>query len=417
MFAARVKEELRRRGVADVMVFMETRRAGKSRRGRRKPIDIDPGELGRSFIADERSFVVRSGARAAAKRCEPSIAPKSHFRYFPHLGIAVGTIDEAAIRDGRAALPIAHVVAPLAVSPIRPTMQRQIAQPTQPVTWGIQALNIEPVWDQGFTGQGVRIGHVDTGVDDGHPALAGAVENFALIDDYGDVDPYQNRPFDAEEHGTHTAATMAGRASGGYRVGVAPGALLQSVCVLEGGAATSRVLNGMDWAISKGAKILNVSLGVRGYDENFLPLTRRLRETGILPVFAVGNEGQDTSRSPGNYDEAVSVGAIDRTLATCPFSSYAQIETTRTVPDLVAPGEEIESALTQGGYQVMSGTSMAAPHISGLAALLWEAAPEATEDEIEAAIFQSCRKPPGGYPASYGFGYPDAAEALRLILR
>lgn len=116
-----------------------------------------------------------------------------------------------------------------------------------------------------------------------------------------------------------------------------------------------------------------------------------------------------------NYDEAVSVGALERDGSVARFSSFERVERDRSVPDLIAPGGDIESALPGGGYQSMSGTSMAAPHISGLAALLMEAASDATEDEVEDAIFQSCSELGQEDPNSFGHGVPDAVEALRRV--
>jgi subtilisin family serine protease len=177
----------------------------------------------------------------------------------------------------------------------------------------------------------------------------------------------------------------------GRHIGVAPEAKLASATVIEGGNVIARVLGGMEWSIGKGIKILNMSLGFRGWVNHFLPLTRIIRRRGILPVFAVGNEGPGTSRSPGNYWQALSVGAHDNQNEVAWFSSSQTFLRLRDpiVPDLIAPGVDIISAKPGGGYQKMPGTSMATPHIAGLAALLWQAKPTATVNQIENAIFKS----------------------------
>ena len=110
---------------------------------------------------------------------------------------------------------------------------------------------------------------------------------------------------------------------------------------------------------------------------------RHARAQGILPLFAVGNEGPGTSRSPGNYVEALSVGATDRDDDVALFSSSQRFDrqSDLIVPDLVAPGVSVISARPGGGSQSMDGTSMATPHTAGLAALLLEAKPDATVDE------------------------------------
>jgi len=136
-----------------------------------------------------------------------------------------------------------------------------------------------------------------------------------------------------------------------------------------------------------------------------------------LPVVAVGNEGVDTSRSPGNYDNVLSVGASDRRNRVATYSSSQSIQRPQDplVPDLVGPGSDVISAQPGKGYQLLSGTSMATPHIAGLAALLWQAAPTATHAEIERAILQSCKRPPSMPQGRANRGFPDALEALKIL--
>jgi subtilisin family serine protease len=173
----------------------------------------------------------------------------------------------------------------------------------------------------------------------------------------------------------------------------------------------------MDWAVGNGIRILNLSLGIRGFVEDFLPVTQILRSKGILPVFAVGDEGPGTSRSPGNYAQALSVGSLDQsgTIATDSSSQLFRRKTDPIVPDVVAPGVGVFSAKPGGGFQLLDGTSMATPHIAGLAALLMEAAPQKTVDEVEAAIFNSCRLKAGFTADRAGRGLPNAARALALL--
>src|SRR5262249_21353312 len=143
-----------------------------------------------------------------------------------------------------------------------------------------------------------------------HPALKDAIQHFEEFDLMGD--PVAGAtPHDSDEHGTHTAGTIAGRKVASTAFGVAPEAMLASAIVIEGGNVIARLLAGMDWAVGLGVRVLSMALGLRGYHPDFLPVTRILRAKGIQPVFAVGNEGPGTSRSPGNYAEALSVGAGD----------------------------------------------------------------------------------------------------------
>jgi subtilisin family serine protease len=261
------------------------------------------------------------------------------------------------------------------------------------------------------------VGHLDTGVDGTHPALKKAIARFAEFDDLGQEVLPTPRPFDSEDHGTHTAATIAGHPVRGRHIGVAPGSRLASAIVIEGGNVVARVLGGMDWAVGHNVRILSMSLGFPGWVDDFLALTRLLREKNILPVFAVGNEGPGTSRSPGNYPETLSVGAHDVDADVAEFSSSQRFSRKRdpVVPDLLAPGVGVISARPGGGYQSMDGTSMATPHVAGLAALLIEAKPTASAAEVERAIFGSCVRPPGMDRERGNRGVPDAKRALALL--
>jgi subtilisin family serine protease len=134
-------------------------------------------------------------------------------------------------------------------------------------------------------------------------------------------------------------------------------------------------------------------------------------------VFAIGNEGPGTSRSPGNYPESLSVGAHDVDWRVAEFSSSQRFARRRqpVVPDLVAPGVGIVSAKPGGGWQTMDGTSMATPHVAGLAALLMEAAPDKPVGAIEAAIFGSCVRHDGMSTERASRGAPDGVRALEIL--
>jgi subtilisin family serine protease len=349
-------------------------------------------------------------------RAKSSASPTPPVRYFPNLGVMLGTTDRKGLKMLRAHAKVKDVVSPPILSLIRP-VSTAAATPKKQSTWGILRLKADQLQQQGLTGQGIIVGHLDTGADGTHPALKSAFQAFAEFDMMGFQVTPSPAAHDTDEHGTHTAGTIAGRDVGGVAIGMAPGALLASAIVIEGGNATARVLAGMDWIIGQGAKILSMSLGFRGYLEDFLPLTQILRERGVLPVFAIGNEGPGTSRSPGNYDISLSVGAMDPKGKVANFSGSQEFsrQVESTVPCLVAPGVGVISAMPGGGYQEMDGSSMATPHIAGLAALLMEAKPQASIDQIEKAIFDSCALLPGELPERQGRGVPDGVQALALL--
>jgi subtilisin len=294
------------------------------------------------------------------------------------------------------------------------------------ITWGLKHLGIPQLWAEGLTGTGVLVGHLDTGIDGDHPAfgaingLPRAIYSFVTVDEFGDPPERgtSHAPVDSDDHGTHTAGTVVGRPVGGTAFGVAPGAQLLSAMVIEAGNHVARILAGMNWAVENGARILSLSLGFRGFREDFLPVMDAVLQRGVLPVIAIGNEGVGTSRSPGNYQRLLSVGASDRNNRVPDFSSSQTLQhpaPNRVAPDLVAPGEDILSANVGGGTRLDSGTSMATPHVAGLAALLMEACPDATAQQVQTAIFQSCYRPATMSRSRANRGAPDGLRALAIL--
>jgi subtilisin family serine protease len=396
-------EELKARGTAEVIVILRaatgTGAAASVSEGRRLATHFSTAPTG-------RTRVLAASLGVKAPPC----------RFFPHLGVMLGTVD----RDGLAALrsdpQVVSVGGAPALTPIRPP-RVAAARLARARTWGIQRLGVPALWDKGLTGAGVLVAHLDTGVDGKHPALQGAVAHFAEFDHMGRPVQPAPKPYDSGEHGTHTAATIAGRPVKGRHVGVAPGVQLASAIVIEGGNDVARVLAGMDWALGLGVRVLSLSLGFRGWRTDFLAITKILRRKGVLPVIAAGNEYAGYSRSPGNYREALSVGACDMDDKVPDFSSSERF--TRkwdpVVPDLVAPGVGVVSAKPGGEYQEMDGTSMATPHVAGLAALLLQAKPKVKVTRLEKAILKSCARPRGMSAERGGRGIPDAVKALAAL--
>ena len=335
--------------------------------------------------------------------------------YYPNLGLVLGTVDKLGLAQLRKESDVKEVHLAPVLRMIRPVAKAAAAVQTG-YTWGLRSIGIDQMHAQGITGKGVVIGHLDTGVDGSHPALAGAIKAFAEFDFFGHQVP-DAIATDSGEHGTHTAGTIVGQPINGVRFGVAPGAKLVSAMVIENGNTIARILGGMNWIVGQGARILSMSLGIPGYEESFLAITRILRVRGVLPVFAVGNEGPGTSRCPGNYAEALSVGAFDDAGTVAKFSGSQRFVRSKDplVPDLVGPGVDVISCVPNGQYSQMSGSSMATPHIAGLAALLMEAHPEKSIDEIEAAIFESCVQSPGVPQSRANRGIPNGIRALQKL--
>jgi len=430
---SRIEEQIRATGLAQVIVILKRPRVRRAalERGAVGEVAAEP-DLAGVFTALEKYFTAsqfshegalaeamqpvpaRAGARGALERGSVAELPKA--RMYPHLGLMLGTVDKQGLQGLKKDERVQAVNAAPHLSLIRPVAEEDTKLAGY-VTWGLDHLEITKVWEQGCTGKGVLVGHLDTGVDGKHPALKTAIGHFAEFDPMGDPVPGAP-PHDTDEHGTHTAGTIAGRKVRSTAFGVAPEAMLASAIVIEGGNVIARILAGMDWVVGLGARVLSMSLGLRGYQEDFLPVTRALRARGVLPVFAVGNEGPGTSRSPGNYTEALSVGASNADDEVADFSSSQRF--TRPddplVPDLVGPGVDVISSVPGGGYMKMSGTSMATPHIAGLAALLFQAKPTATVDEVEAAIFASCVLPSSMSAERANRGVPNGPRALQALL-
>ncbi len=268
-------------------------------------------------------------------------------------------------------------------------------------TWGNDEVGAS---QSVFTGKGVKVAVLDTGIDAEHEAFAGVQLNER--DFTGDGNGDENG------HGTHCAGTILGRDACGIRIGVAPGiesALIGKVLDRNGSGSSDSISRAILWAVTEGADVINLSIGIdfpgyvarlaasgmpidlatskalEGYRANIrlfdrlASLIRAHRDfgCGALIVAAAGNESKRGDAPsyeiavspPASADGVVSVGAIGRGGASglrqvAPFSNSG--------PDVVAPGVDVFSARAGGGYRYLSGTSMAAPHAAGVAALWGE---------------------------------------------
>lgn len=285
------------------------------------------------------------------------------------------------------------------------------------LNWNLQHLNLVQCWHRGWTGAGVTVGHLDTGVDATHPALSDRITNFTLFDGDGTFIP-DVFPQDSSDHGTHTAGIICGGTVDGQAIGIAPDAQICSGVVIEGGKPLVRVLCGLDWVFDQGVRVVCVSLGLPGYNPVFETMLARLRQKGVLCIFPIGNSGREISHSPANYPGVLAVGAVNQNNRVASFSGSQVFDRTNDPikPNLVAPGVDILSAKPGGGLSKQSGTSMAAAHVAGVAALLFQAKPNATVDEIENALLKSCLPLPDVDPRRAGYGLVNPVGALELLL-
>ncbi|MFE5796883.1 S8 family serine peptidase [Streptomyces sp. NPDC056503] len=275
-------------------------------------------------------------------------------------------------------------------------------------------------WEAGLTGKGVKVAVLDTGVDASHPDLAGRVaESKSFI--------AGEEVADRNGHGTHVASTVGGSGAGsdGREKGVAPGATLAVGKVLsdEGYGTESEIIAGMEWAAKDvDAKIVSMSLGSQEGSDGTDPMARAVdtlsAETGALFVIAAGNSGAPgTIGSPGAADSALTVGAVDSADRAAYFTSQGPRYRDQALkPDLSAPGVGILAARSQltegtGLYTSMNGTSMATPHVAGVAALLAERHPDWTGARLKDALMSSAKTLDASAYA-LGAGRVDVAAAI-----
>ena len=276
-------------------------------------------------------------------------------------------------------------------------------------------------WAAGYTGEGVTVAVLDSGYDDTHPDLAGAVlpdsTSFVPDEEVGD---------DPHGHGTHVASTVAGTgaASGGTHRGVADGAdlLIGKVLSAEGYGLESWIIAGMQWAGER-ADIVSMSLGTPqgsdGTDIMSEALDRIADETGALFVVAAGNSSSpETIGSPGAAASALTVGSVDDPTGELSwFSSQGPLVRSGALkPELVGPGSNVTAARSSdrpgtGSYVSMNGTSMATPHVSGAAAIVKQQHPDYTADQLRAALL-STTTDLGLTPYQAGSGVVDIDQAL-----
>lgn len=266
-------------------------------------------------------------------------------------------------------------------------------------TWldtSVPLVRAPQVWRAGFTGRGRKVAVVDTGIDASHPDFAGRI---AALTDFT-----AEGPQDLDGHGSHVAGIIAGsgKAAGAKYQGVAPEASLHIAKVLDrsGFGLTSQVIAGLEWAVGQEVDVINLSLGGEGPCDGTDALSEvcdLIVERGFVVCVAAGNSGPAPGSigPPGCARLVITVGASTDQDTVAEFSSRGPTEDGRVKPDIVFPGVGIISCRakdTSGGepvsphYTTSSGTSMATPHASGLAALLLQARPELTPAQVKSLI-------------------------------
>ncbi|MCW6007571.1 S8 family serine peptidase [Micromonospora sp. CPCC 205371] len=292
----------------------------------------------------------------------------------------------------------------------------------------LRQVSAPQAWAAGYTGRGARVAVLDTGVDATHPDIAGRVAEAA---DFTGSSP---EAVDGHGHGTHVAATVAGSgaAAGGERRGVAPDARLVVGKVLDdlGLGTDSQIIAGLEWAAPR-ADVVNLSLGGYEPSDGTDPLSQAVdavsEQHGTLVVAASGNDPLDRLIStPAAAASALTVGAVDGADRLAEFSGRGPVINSNALkPEIVAPGVEIVAARAAGTgigriiderYTALSGTSMAAPHVAGVAALLVQQHPDWDARRLKAALVGSADRLEGADAYTVGSGRLDAARALGALV-
>ena len=298
--------------------------------------------------------------------------------------------------------------------------------------WNLDLIHVREMWEKGFTGKGVKIGILDTGVDADHPALQGKIKDFAFIDKSGSSERIKDA-YDTDSHGTHVSGIAVG-GSLQKPLGVAPDSSLSVGVVIPGGSGSfSQIIGGLEWILNPdndpltndSPRIVNLSLGLPGFVKIWTPIFQKLLAKNILPVCSIGNEGDGISSSPGNTPNAFAVGAYDSNKKCGFFSSGSdQIKWEDTTiqtdfyskPDISAPGVSILSCIPDKGYEKMSGTSMASPHVAGAAAVLAQAFPEASSYDLRYFLMAGAQdEGKKGYDTRFGQGSLDVFNSFKLM--
>ncbi|TAP28198.1 S8 family serine peptidase [Arthrobacter sp. S41] len=298
--------------------------------------------------------------------------------YFPMLGIAVVTskadqLDDFRQRCAGHQLP-AEVVPELIYRILPDALAKDSFSDTGQFTWGLQAVGADL---SSYTGKGINLAVLDTGFDANHPDFAGRnVTTKSLVDGEDAADSHG--------HGTHCIGTSCGprtpEQGPGYGVASEANIFAGKVLGADGSGSDSNILAGINWALENKCQVISMSLGadVKTVHPPYVTAGRRALELGSLIVAAAGNNAQRSAGNPGfvgapaNSPYIMAVAAVDSKLAVADFSAQA-ISTEGGEVDIAGPGVDVYSSWPGSQrYNTISGTSMATPHVAGLAALLAE---------------------------------------------
>ena len=433
-------------------------RDGAEPAGSTPTADARAAELGRR-MGLARMAGGRGRERLVALQRTTAGSPRARARQGRAAAKADALADPARRRDWETLLAVKSLRRHPAVASAAPNYRvRALARPNDEfldLQWHFTQLRLPTAWDTTTGEPGVIVAVVDTGILAGHPDLAGQlVDGYDFIRDPDvaadgdgiDPDPEEvanpTEPEPIAFHGTHVAGTVAAR--GNNRIGVAGVAYGSRVMPLRALGATTGTSYDVAQAVrfaaglpndsgevpARPADIINLSLGGEGFSQVAQALYRDVRDAGILLVASAGNEGSDTPSYPAAYDGVIAVAAVDAQRAAAGYSNFGPHI------DIAAPGGDTSADLTGDGfpdgvlstgrsgedfaYTFLQGTSMAAPHVSGMLALMKSINPGLTpaaidrllqDGELTADLGES------GRDDRFGYGLANASRAVTAALR
>lgn len=323
----------------------------------------------------------------------------------------------------------------------------------------VPAHGVDLVWqDTGYTGEGVTMAIIDTGIDGNHTALDDLDDDnttndpkivafYDAINNPGATNGTEIFPYDDNGHGTHCAGITAGTGAPDYRhIGVAPRANLVGVKVLDAGGSGSfaAVMAGMEWTVEKrhefNIRAASMSLGAltgaiewtSSEEESVNRMANEMMRAGVTLFIAAGNSGGTaTIGTPGSAEDVITVGSLDKNTAIAVYSSQGPTEEGRVKPNVAFVGSSVNApdANTGDGYVALSGTSMATPGAAGVAVLMYQANPDLSPFDIrnimqETATYRECHYMLANEPCAedaipknrqnnvYGHGHVNAQPAV-----
>lgn len=272
--------------------------------------------------------------------------------------------------------------------------------------WNMPAINMEKAWDISKGRADVVIAVIDTGIDLKHPEFQGK-----LAPGYNVLNK-TNRPQDDNGHGTHVSGIIAANTNNGEGIaGIAWNNKIMPIKGIgsDGSGSSFDIAQGIIWATDHGAKVINMSVGNYHPSNVLHDAIKYAFRKNVVMVAASGNDHTSQPSFPAAYPEVLSVAAVDWNGQQAEFSNFG------SYIDVAAPGVDIASTYTQSDYASLSGTSMACPHVAGLAGLIRSLNPDLSNTEVMKIMRNATRDAgPLGWDHNYGYGIIDVPYALHL---